>query len=379
MMANLPANTIIGNNTGGSAVPVAMTTAELKTLVAVVPGDIAGFDTQVRTSRLDQMAVPTGPVSFNNQKITTLADGTAATDAATFGQLSNAIQGFDWKEPVRAASTANITLTAPGAAIDGITMAAGERFLAKDQTAHQQDGIYQWNGAASTATRVTDMDVAGEANNATVLVEAGTVNIGSVWTQTATVATLDTTPMAWVKSSSTGLVYTADGTTLTLTGQQFAVTAGGINATQLNAAVAGNGLAGGGGTALSVNVDAANMEISADAVRVSAAAAGNGLTGGGAAALAVGAGTGITVAADAVSIDTAVVPRKYAVAIGNAALTTFTITHNLNTRDVVVSVYEATTFEVWEVDVANTTVNTCTVTFTGHVPTTNQFRVVVLG
>ena len=44
---------------------------------------ISNFDTQVRTSRLDQMAVPTAPVAMNGQKITGLADPTADQDAAT--------------------------------------------------------------------------------------------------------------------------------------------------------------------------------------------------------------------------------------------------------------------------------------------------------
>jgi hypothetical protein len=44
---------------------------------------ISDFDTQVRTSRLDQMAAPTGSVSVNSQKITSLATPTVNTDAAT--------------------------------------------------------------------------------------------------------------------------------------------------------------------------------------------------------------------------------------------------------------------------------------------------------
>ena len=44
---------------------------------------ISDFDTQVRTSRLDQMAAPTGSVSLNSQKITSLATPTTNTDAAT--------------------------------------------------------------------------------------------------------------------------------------------------------------------------------------------------------------------------------------------------------------------------------------------------------
>jgi hypothetical protein len=44
---------------------------------------ITDFDTQVRTSRLDQMAAPTGSVSLNSQKVTSLATPTDNADAAT--------------------------------------------------------------------------------------------------------------------------------------------------------------------------------------------------------------------------------------------------------------------------------------------------------
>jgi hypothetical protein len=44
---------------------------------------VSNFDTQVRTSRLDQMAAPTASVALNAQKITGLADPTLAQDAAT--------------------------------------------------------------------------------------------------------------------------------------------------------------------------------------------------------------------------------------------------------------------------------------------------------
>jgi hypothetical protein len=44
---------------------------------------VSDFDTQVRTSRLDQMAAPTGSLSVNSQKITSLATPTVNTDAAT--------------------------------------------------------------------------------------------------------------------------------------------------------------------------------------------------------------------------------------------------------------------------------------------------------
>jgi hypothetical protein len=246
------------------------------------------------------------------------------TDLTTL--IGTSVQGFDWKEPVRAASTGNLTLTAPGATIDGVTMAAGDRFLAKDQSTGGQNGIYIWTGAASTATRATDMDVNTEADNATVLIEEGTVNKGDIYTQTASIATLGTTAMVWVKSSEGNAVYTADETTLTLAGQVFSIKAAGVGATQLAAAVAGNGLTGGAGTAL-----------------------------------AVGAGTGISVAADAVAVDVAVVER-HAVGALTGGANSEVLTHNLNTRDVTVTIRNnATPWDQIEVYNEATSVNTVTV------------------
>lgn len=52
---------------------------------------VSDFDTQVRTSRLDQMAAPTTSVSANNQKITNLGTPTASTDASTKAYVDTSI------------------------------------------------------------------------------------------------------------------------------------------------------------------------------------------------------------------------------------------------------------------------------------------------
>lgn len=59
---------------------LALVAADIPTLTAA---KISDFDTQVRTSRLDQMATPTANVAMGTKKLTGVGDPTAAQDAAT--------------------------------------------------------------------------------------------------------------------------------------------------------------------------------------------------------------------------------------------------------------------------------------------------------
>lgn len=70
--------------------------------------------------------------------------------------------------------------------------------------------------------------------------------------------------------------------------------------------------------------------------------------------------------------------RKYATSIGNTTLTTFTITHNLNTLDVEVTAFENSGGAEVEVTVTHTDVNTVTID-TNVAPATNALRIVVIG
>lgn len=70
---------------------------------------------------------------------------------------------------------------------------------------------------------------------------------------------------------------------------------------------------------------------------------------------------------------------RYATSVGDTTNTSFTVTHNLGTRDVIVQVREvASPYAVVIADVAATTTNTVTVEF-ATAPTTDQYRVVVIG
>lgn len=128
---------------------------------------ISNFDTQVRTSRLDQMATPTNPVGFGSQRATGLSDPSSAQDAATKAyvdaQLSGLVSGQTPKGSVRVASTSNVNIATPGATIDGVTMATNDVVLLTGQSTGSQNGPYVYNGSAVAMTRAANWDTSGEA------------------------------------------------------------------------------------------------------------------------------------------------------------------------------------------------------------------------
>lgn len=67
---------------------------------------------------------------------------------------------------------------------------------------------------------------------------------------------------------------------------------------------------------------------------------------------------------------------RYATAIGNGSATSIVVTHNLGTRDVLISVYDATTYEEVNCDKFHTSTNTVTLTF-ASAPASNALIAVV--
>lgn len=106
---------------------------------------ISDFDTQVRTSRLDQMAAPTASVSMNNHLITNLLTPVAGTDAANKDYVDSVSQGLDPKQSVKAATTAAIVLNGP-LNVDGVSLIAGDRVLVKNQGAIAEVGLINFAG-----------------------------------------------------------------------------------------------------------------------------------------------------------------------------------------------------------------------------------------
>ncbi len=284
---------------------------------------ISNFDTQVRTNRLDQMASPTAAVSFGSQLLTNVADPVSATDGANKRYVDGVIQGVKHK-PTADVSTAaalasvtyangtagvgaTLTATANGAlSVDGYAPTAGQIVLVRHQASTFQNGLYVVTNAGSggtpfVLTRHVEMDQATEFSGGLVAVE----NNGSTTGNTL-----------W-------LCNVADSITVGTTAVTF---------TQINGAttlVAGNG----------INIS------------------GNTIT-----AVVVASG-GLTVGGSGLALDTAIAVRKFAATItGDGSTTQFTVTHNLNARDITLAMQDSSNVS-WLPDWDTTSVNAARITF----------------
>lgn len=186
---------------------------------------ISDLSSVVQGYTLNQFAAPVAAMNLGAQRLTNVADPIAAQDAATKNFVENLLNGTDWKPSVRAATTANITLSGLQT-IDGITVAAGERVLVKNQTTASANGLYL--AASGAWTRTVDADGAGELSAATaVMVEEGTTQAETQWRVTTDGAiTIGTTAIAFAQIGA-ATSYTA-GAGITIVGNVISADAAAV-------------------------------------------------------------------------------------------------------------------------------------------------------
>lgn len=147
----------------------------------------------------------TGDQSFGGFKATNLATPSASTDAATKAYVDSAVaSAVDWKPSVRAATTANITLSG-AQTIDAVSVSAGDRVLVKNQSTGSQNGIYV--AAAGAWSRATDADADAEVTSGlATVVEEGTANGGKIFLlTTANPIVVGTTALSFTALSGGGV------------------------------------------------------------------------------------------------------------------------------------------------------------------------------
>jgi hypothetical protein len=269
---------------------------------------------------LSALAVPAANVAFATYKITGLGNPTDDQDAATKYYVDQAVQGLTWKVAANLLSTVNVALTGSTGTLNIDTY-----------------------GALTSA----DAGYRIVLTNQTDDTQDGIYVYGDNGTNYTLTRSTDGNPYTELIGAT---IYIQEGTTKAGTSWSQSNHYLTSFAGQTWVQIAGVGIyTAGDGIAITDNVIAAD------------------------------AGTGITVNGTGINIDTSVVVTKYATSVGDGTNTSYTVTHNLGTRDIQVTVYDnSSPYAEVVCDVQHSTTTTATVLFS-VAPTSNQYRVVVQG
>jgi hypothetical protein len=190
---------------------------------------VSDFDTQVRTSRLDQMAAPTGSVSVNSQKITSLATPTVNTDAATklyvdtkvadlvnsapstldtLGEIATAIQAggtvYD-SFVLKSGSTMTGNLTLAGAPSSNLH--AATKLYVDDVAGSATAAAASATAAAASYDSFDDRYLGAKASAPSVDNDGNALIEGALYWNSVTDTMFAWTGSAWGSISSTAAIY----------------------------------------------------------------------------------------------------------------------------------------------------------------------------
>lgn len=302
---------------------------------------------------------------------------TADDHAATKAYVDAARSGLDVKQSVRAATTGPVNLSNQlenGDTLDTtVTLATGDRVLVKDQSTASENGIYVVQ-ASGAAVRATDFDSNAEVTpGAFTFVEEGTTNADSGWVLTTNgTINVGVTSLTWALFSVAGTILAGDG--LTKTGNVLNVV----------------------GTSDRITVNADSVDIASTYVGQSSITTLGTITtgvwngtdvavtaGGTGSSTESGARTNLASASGESSGRTTSTPAlartaKQACSASSGGTSTTVVTHNFNTSDVTVQIYEVSSGNTVIGDTVRTNSNTVTVTMYGTI-TAGDYVIVVQG
>lgn len=283
---------------------------------------------------LSSLAVPTASVSFNSQKITNLADPTASTDAANKSYVDAVAQGLNIHDAVLVATTTNLSATyaAGSAGVDGGTGVGATLTMSAT-------GVLTIDGVALSADDrvLVKNQTTTTQNGIYTLTTAGAVGVAGILTRST-----DADNHIAGQVVAGDFVFIDQGSTYS--NQQWAQTETGTSTNPVR-----------------------GIKIGTDAILYSQIGGSTSYT----------ASNGIVLTGTNFTLDTTVAARKYAITLSTSA-TSYTVTHNLGTLDVIVQVYTVSDGSEVIVDNLRATTNTVTINF-ATAPSANAYRVVVLG
>ena len=287
----------------------------------------------------------------NSYTVVNLVDPTSPQDAATKAYVDATAQGLSVLGSVRAASASNVADLTSVTTVGGVMVVNGDRVLLKNQATATENGIYIYVDRPGTSTTLVPSTVPADTDikeGSYVLVEEGTYATQG-WIVTAFSAGAST----WTQFSAAGQYSAGNG--IDITDSAISI--------KLNGSTTGFDL---GSSGIKVALDGSTLGVSGDGLYVNY---GDGLT---------------TSMSGALVVDKTKVVYKYADTItgdstdgGVTGTTAFPVTHNLDTEDVVVSVYDVATKSQVYTDVTVTSVNVVTIGFGAAPVTTASYRVVV--